>query len=205
MPWRCALDLVTSVRCLRGRLRASSKAKRWMRSTPAAREDRGLGRDFFGQAAVHAAAGAGVLALGVLAHDDPVDLVGILQRRRDARQQRATAARSRTGRSPGRSAAAGPTARRGRARRARRPRRRRWRRRSSARRARRRGCRRRSRGSASSSSRNVSNSSAKPSVAASACRTSMPAGITSLPMPSPGNRGDSIRFHALELTKGEAA
>ena len=34
MPWRCAFDLVTSVRCLRGRLRASSKAKRWMRSTP---------------------------------------------------------------------------------------------------------------------------------------------------------------------------
>ena len=34
MPWRCAFDLVTSVRCLRARLRASSKAKRWMRSTP---------------------------------------------------------------------------------------------------------------------------------------------------------------------------
>ena len=34
MPWRCAFDLVTSVSCLRGRLRASSNAKRWMRSTP---------------------------------------------------------------------------------------------------------------------------------------------------------------------------
>ena len=35
MPWRCALDLVTTVSSLRGRERASPKAKRMMRSTPA--------------------------------------------------------------------------------------------------------------------------------------------------------------------------
>src|SRR5512139_1065839 len=35
MPCFCALDLVTSVSSLRGRLRASSKAKRMMRVTPA--------------------------------------------------------------------------------------------------------------------------------------------------------------------------
>src|SRR3546814_6913124 len=34
MPWRWALDLVTTVRRLRGRLIASSQAKRQMRSTP---------------------------------------------------------------------------------------------------------------------------------------------------------------------------
>src|SRR3546814_6079194 len=34
MPWRWAFDLVTRVSSLRGRLRASSKAKRWIRSTP---------------------------------------------------------------------------------------------------------------------------------------------------------------------------
>ena len=127
----------------------------------AAREGRDLHRDFVRQAGVHAAAGAGILALGVLAHDHPVDLVRVAHRRGDAGQQRATAARWRTGRSPGRSAAAGPRARRGRARRARRPRRRRWRRTSSAPRGRRRGCRRRSPGSASSSSRSALNSSSK--------------------------------------------
>ena len=40
----------------------------------APREDRGLDRDLPGQAAVHPAAGAGVLALAVLAHDDPVEI-----------------------------------------------------------------------------------------------------------------------------------
>ena len=35
MPWRWALDLVTTVSSLRGRERASAKAKRMMRSTPA--------------------------------------------------------------------------------------------------------------------------------------------------------------------------
>ena len=35
MAWRCAFDLVTTVRNLRGRLRASAKAKRMMRATPA--------------------------------------------------------------------------------------------------------------------------------------------------------------------------
>src|SRR6185503_17720089 len=34
MPWRCAFDLVTSVRCLRGRLLASWNANRCTRSTP---------------------------------------------------------------------------------------------------------------------------------------------------------------------------
>ena len=35
MPWRCALDLVTTVSSLRGRDRASAKAKRMIRVTPA--------------------------------------------------------------------------------------------------------------------------------------------------------------------------
>src|SRR5688500_2261112 len=43
-----------------------------------AREDRGFGGDLFGQSLVHAAAGARVLAFGVLAHDHPVDFICIL-------------------------------------------------------------------------------------------------------------------------------
>ena len=157
-----------------------------------AREHGSLGGDLLRQAPVHAAAGAGVLALGVLADDDPVDVLarsssGLVH----ARAARATGARWRTGRSPGRSAGAGPTARCGRARRARRPRRRRWRRRSSASRGRRRECKRRSSCISRSSSRSARTSMWKSSFAARAWRTSMPAGMTSLPMPSPGM--DAIR------------
>ena len=77
MPKRCALDLVTSVRCLRGRLRASSKAKRWMRSTPARVKTATSVADLDRQPAVRAPADAGVLALGVLADDDPVDVLAV--------------------------------------------------------------------------------------------------------------------------------
>ena len=63
-------------------------------------------------ALVDAAADAGVLAFGVLAHDDPVQVVraAALERPVDARAGCASAARWRTGRSPGRSSGAGPTA-----------------------------------------------------------------------------------------------
>ena len=53
------------------------------------REHRGLDADLLGQAAMHAPAGAGVLALRVLAHHDPVELArrDVAQRTRHARQQ----------------------------------------------------------------------------------------------------------------------
>ena len=88
MPWRCALDLVTTVRSLRGRDRASSKAKRMMRVDAGAREHRDVGRDLLRQAAMDAAADAGIFALGILAHDHPVELGpgDMAQRAGDARQ-----------------------------------------------------------------------------------------------------------------------
>ncbi len=51
-------------------------------------EDRGLRRDFLGQAAMDAPAIAGIFALAVLAHDHPVEVArrAVAQRRRDARQ-----------------------------------------------------------------------------------------------------------------------
>ncbi len=87
MPWRCALDLVTSVRCLRGRLLRQLEREAVDARDARAGEDRSLGRDFLGQAAVRAAAAAGILALGVLAHDHPVDRLPAAQRAPDARQQ----------------------------------------------------------------------------------------------------------------------
>ena len=88
MPWRWALDLVTTVSSLRGRERASSKAKRMMRSTPARVNIDTSVAASLGQAAVHAAADAGVLAFGVLAHDHPVELRAgdVAQRAGDAGQ-----------------------------------------------------------------------------------------------------------------------
>ena len=43
MPWRCALDLVTSVRCLRGRLLGELEREAVDALDAAAREDRRLG------------------------------------------------------------------------------------------------------------------------------------------------------------------
>src|SRR5688572_13297682 len=51
-----------------------------------AREYRRLGRELLGQAAVHAAAAARILAFGILAHDHPVDRVAAFERARDSRQ-----------------------------------------------------------------------------------------------------------------------
>ena len=53
-----------------------------MRVTPT-REDRDLGSDFLGEAAMGAAAVARILALGILPHDHPIQIA-----RADARQRR---------------------------------------------------------------------------------------------------------------------
>ena len=88
MPWRCAFDLVTTVSSLRGRDRASSKAKRMMRVDAGAREHRDVGRDLLRQALMHAAADAGIFAFRILAHDHPVELgpADVAQRAGDAGQ-----------------------------------------------------------------------------------------------------------------------
>jgi len=52
----------------------------------AAREGGDLHRHFVLQPGVHAAAGARVFALGVLAHDHPIDVAPAIERRLDARQ-----------------------------------------------------------------------------------------------------------------------
>ncbi len=143
MPWRWAFDLVTSVSMLARALARQLEGEAVDALDADAREHRGLGGDLLRQPLVHAPAGARVLALGVLADDHPVDVLRRSRAGWSRRAARAKGARWRTGRSPGRSAGAGPRARCGRARRARRPRRRRWRRRFSASRARRREYRRR--------------------------------------------------------------
>ena len=48
-----------------------------MRSTPARVKIETSVADFFGQSAMRASAAAGIFALGVLAHDDPVDLLAV--------------------------------------------------------------------------------------------------------------------------------
>ena len=77
-----------------------------------AREHRHVGGRLLGQAAMHAAADARVLAFRVLAHDHPVELGpgDGPQRAGDARQDARRAARWRTGRRAGRWRAAAPTA-----------------------------------------------------------------------------------------------
>ena len=47
-----------------------------MRVDAGARHDRDVGRDLLGQAAMDAAADAGIFALGILAHDHPVEFAG---------------------------------------------------------------------------------------------------------------------------------
>ena len=74
MPWRCALDLVTTVRSLRGRELRQLEREAHDPGDAGAGEDRHLGRDLLRQAAMRAAALAGILAFGILAHDHPVEL-----------------------------------------------------------------------------------------------------------------------------------
>ena len=92
--------------------RASLNAKRRIRSTPARVIIETSVADLDRQAAVHAAADAGVFALAVLAHDHPVEVFacGSASAARRCRAGCASAARWRTGRGPGRSSGAGPTA-----------------------------------------------------------------------------------------------
>ena len=112
MPWRCAFDLVTTVSSLRGRERASSKAKRMMRSTPARVNIDDVGRDLLAAALMHPPADAGIFALRVLAHDHPVEFrrPSRSQRRVDAGQDARRAHIGVLVEAAGRSRAAGPTA-----------------------------------------------------------------------------------------------
>ena len=86
IPWRCALDLVTTVRSLRGRERATSKAIADDPCHTDARKHRDVRGDLLRQALVNAPADPGVFALGVLSDDDPIKLgPGYLpERARDA-------------------------------------------------------------------------------------------------------------------------
>ena len=83
MPCRCALDFVTTVSSLRGAAARNVERKSHDPFDAAPGEDRGLGRNLFRQAAMCAAAVAGVFALAVLAHDHPVEVAGtyVAQRR----------------------------------------------------------------------------------------------------------------------------
>ena len=88
MAWRCALLLVTTVSSLRGRDWASLKAKRMIRSTPVLVMMETSVATSSGRPLCDAAAYAGIFALGVLAHDDPVEFRtgDMAQRAGDARQ-----------------------------------------------------------------------------------------------------------------------
>ena len=88
MPWRCAFDLVTSVRSLRGRVRASSNAKRMIRSTPSRVKIRCPSRLLPAARDATRPPLPGVFTLGVFADDDPVQLLlaDVAQRARDAGQ-----------------------------------------------------------------------------------------------------------------------
>ena len=100
MAWRCALLLVMTVSSLRGRDWASLNAKRMMRSTPARVIIDTSVAASIGQALVDAPADAGIFALGVLAHDDPVQVSGpqLVAAGRRCRAGSGSGARWRTGR-----------------------------------------------------------------------------------------------------------
>ncbi len=89
IAWRCALRLRDDrqLACAAASC-ASSNAKRMHALDADARHDRHVGRGLDRMALVHAAADAGVFAFGVLADDDPVEVVrpAALQRRVDAGQ-----------------------------------------------------------------------------------------------------------------------
>ena len=76
------LLLVATVRCLRARDCASSNAYLSTRSAPMAREHRLLDHELALGAREHHAAEVRVLALGVLAHDEVVDVAGLAARQR---------------------------------------------------------------------------------------------------------------------------
>ena len=118
-------DLVAEVTCFFGRVIASSKAYRRIRSVPWRREHALLGDELAVGALEQPAADAGILALGVLAHDVEVDvrLGAAGERRAHARHQLAGPHVGHIGRSRAGSGSAGPRARHGPARPASRPRR----------------------------------------------------------------------------------
>ena len=74
MPWRWALDLVTTVKQLARARAGEREGKAHDARDAGAREHGDVGGGLLGQAAVHAAADAGILAFRVLAHDHPVEL-----------------------------------------------------------------------------------------------------------------------------------
>ena len=74
MAWRWAFDLVTTVSSLRGRERGEREGEAEDALDAGAGHDRDVGRDLDRQAAMRAPADAGILALGILAHDHPVEL-----------------------------------------------------------------------------------------------------------------------------------
>ena len=74
MPWRCALDLVTTVRCFAGAAVATSKANRMIRSTPRRVKIAISVATSSGRPRCAAAALAGIFALAVLPHDHPVEV-----------------------------------------------------------------------------------------------------------------------------------
>ena len=86
IAWRCALLLVITVSSLRGRDWASRKAKRMDAFDPGPRHHRHIRGHFDRMPLMHPATHTGVLALSVLAHDDPVQIFrfAALERRVDA-------------------------------------------------------------------------------------------------------------------------
>ena len=74
------LLLVATVRCLRGRARASFECESQHAVGAVAREDRLLDHDLAFGALVHHAAQRGVFALGVLAHNEVVDIARLASR-----------------------------------------------------------------------------------------------------------------------------
>ena len=189
MPWRWALDLVTRVRWRFGRFRARSKANRMTRVDPRPGEDRHLHPHLLRMTLVGPPPDAGIFALRVLADDDPVQVLRVPDPAAVPGRPAADGrdGRSRTARSPGRSAGAVPKGRCDRERKGDPRRRNRWRRRPSgfpdhppASSARGRGSSRLPQGKVSKVIRKF------PVIFSRVLRTSIPAGMTSRPIPSAG-------------------
>ena len=89
MPWRWAFDLVTRVSRFFGARAGELEGKAHDPGAAGAGEHGELGADLFGQAAMHAPAGAGVLPFSVLAHHDPIQIARLdaAQRARHPGQQ----------------------------------------------------------------------------------------------------------------------
>ena len=73
MAWRCAFDLVTMVSSFRRRERAD-EGEAGDPFDAGTHHDRDVGCNFLRKAAMHASADAGILALGIFAHDHPVEV-----------------------------------------------------------------------------------------------------------------------------------